>query len=132
MAAEPNGSYRQDAKDAKSVSSAHKNDAPEKPRKVRSRPKREKSVVETARELMQTLDSGKAKSQAQLARKMGLTGARVSQLLSLLRLSPQIQNYLVKTRDENGRISERRLRPLLRISSRKEQVREFRRMLAGI
>jgi len=50
----------------------HKDEAPTPARLVRKRPKREKSVIETARELQDVLDRGEARTQSELARQRGM------------------------------------------------------------
>ena len=63
------------------------------------------SIIEQARALENVRRSGAVKSFSELARKAGLTRHRARQLLRLLKLDPEIQNYIVKTRDENDRIT---------------------------
>ncbi|MFC1678942.1 hypothetical protein ACFL2T_01890 [Elusimicrobiota bacterium] len=108
----------------------HKDEAPTPAKAVRKRPKREKSVIETARELAHMLKRGEARTQSALARKVGMNRVRLTQYLNLLRLAAGIQHYLLKTKDNGGRIRERQLRPLVQIISKREQMRAFRRLCA--
>jgi len=72
------------------------------------------------------------KSRADLARELGITRARVTQVLGLLDLAPEIQEALLALGDQDAVrfLSEHRLRPLLRLADPAEQVREFERLLA--
>lgn len=58
------------------------------------------------------LDEGRVKSKAELARKVGIQGSRVTQLLYLTKLPPEVQTFLLKLDNpkEIRRYSERRLR----------------------
>lgn len=69
-------------------------------------------------------------SQADIARELGVTRARVSQIMGLLKLAPQIQKELLALQDQAAIrfFSERRLRPLLAIKGQRKQVVEFRKM----
>ncbi|MFC1522567.1 hypothetical protein ACFL6Y_09175 [Elusimicrobiota bacterium] len=91
-------------------------------RPVALKPWGSKSIIEVAQKCAQLLKTSKAKSQYDLARKMRMSRCRVLNLLSLLKLAPEIQDYLVKTRDNGGRIRERELRPLLRIGVKRKQL----------
>jgi len=72
------------------------------------------------------------KSRADLARELGITRARVTQVLGLLDLAPEIQEALLALDDPDAIhfLSERRLRPLLRFADPAEQVRKFEQLLA--
>jgi len=58
------------------------------------------------------------KSKAELARKIGVSRARVTQILNLINLAPEIRNYLNFTTDQNDlkTLTERRLRKEFPIS----------------
>ena len=73
------------------------------------------------------------KTRTDVARELGVSKARVTQVLGLLKLAPEVQNALLALRDQKPLrfFSERRLRPLTRISHPKKQVRAFRRMIAA-
>jgi hypothetical protein len=73
-------------------------------------------------------------SRADLARELGVSRARVTQVLSLLDLAPEIREALLALDDHQAIrfFSERRLRPLLRLADPQRQVRQFRRLLAGL
>lgn len=73
------------------------------------------------------LDQGVVDNQSQLARQVGLTPSRVTQLLNLLKLPPDIVQELGAARGhvEVTFFTERRLRRLTRLSSPKAQHRLF-------
>lgn len=70
------------------------------------------------------------KTQADIARELGITRARVSQVMKLLSLAPKIQNVLLNMDDQKAirYFSERRLRKLLTITKPTQQVREFNKI----
>ena len=62
------------------------------------------------------LDSGKAKSQADLAHRLGVSRARVTQMMNLLKLDEEIQEFILGLEDTDKRLkvlTERRLRSLV-------------------
>jgi len=63
------------------------------------------------------LDSGECSSAADLARKLGVSRARVSQVLNLLRLSPEVLDRIAALGDPvPGRgVTERKLRPIVEL-----------------
>lgn len=66
-----------------------------------------------------------------MAMELGITRARVSQIMGLLQLPEEIQKVLLGLNDQRAIrfFSERRIRPLLGIPEPVRQVREFNRML---
>ncbi|MCZ2846049.1 MAG: hypothetical protein O2U61_06110 [Candidatus Bathyarchaeota archaeon] len=70
------------------------------------------------------------KTQSDIAREMGITRARVSQIMALLKLAPAIQRELLALQDQRAIrfFSEHRLRPLLNIKEPSKQVQEFNKM----
>ena len=91
-------------------------------------------VVELRRKAIEwqaLLESGKIASQADIARQEGITRARVTQVISMLRLAPEIQQRILAFRETFHRpaITERALRPITAIEGRGEQLREFQRFL---
>ena len=103
------------------------------PRRGKLKPPREPRtppVVETLRRALEwrrELDAGEVASQAAIARREGVTRARVTQVLMLLRLAPDIQERMLSMpRSPNPpRISERVLRPITRIQDPEEQAVVF-------
>ena len=69
-------------------------------------------------------------NQSDIARDLGVTMARVSQVMSLLKLAPEIQKTLLGFEDHKmiKFFSEYRLKPLLTINSPDQQVKEFKKM----
>ena len=87
-------------------------------------------VVELLRKAIEwhaLLESGEASNQADIARREGITRARVTQVMGMLRLAPQIQQHVLSMRDMARRpaITERALRPIAQIDSPKEQLQAF-------
>ena len=68
------------------------------------------------------------KNAAELARKHGVSRARVSQLLSLLRLAPEILAYIDRLRGDEGclHVTERQLREIALLEDHREQHARFR------
>ena len=77
------------------------------------------------------LRDGQASNQAEAARKIGVSRSRITQLLNLTHLAKPIKNYLLKTKDGNGKIRERNLRPLTQLHKR-EQIQAFRRLVGTL
>ena len=76
--------------------------------------KRRRNPIILAREWKEALDRGEYKSQADLARKKGISRARVTQILSLLKLDAEVQEMVAKLGDpmRSGSVTERGLRGL--------------------
>jgi hypothetical protein len=74
------------------------------------------------------------KTQIALAKEMGVSRVRITQVMNLLKLAPEIQEWLLTLQNQKAIrfFSERRLRPLIQIEDPKQQVREFRRMLSQV
>jgi ParB-like chromosome segregation protein Spo0J len=70
------------------------------------------------------------KTQSDIAREMGISRARVSQIMALLKLAPEIQRELLALQEQRAIrfFSERRLRPLLNIKEPLKQIQEFNKM----
>jgi DNA-directed RNA polymerase sigma subunit (sigma70/sigma32) len=70
-------------------------------------------------------------NQSDIARDLGITRARVSHIMSLLKLAPEIQKTLLGFKDQKmiRFLSEYRLRPLLTINNPNQQVKEFKKMM---
>jgi hypothetical protein len=109
-----------------------KDKVPECARLVKPRHGYDKSIIEVARDCASMLEGGQARTHAELARKLELSRPAVTKFLALLSLAPEVQNYLVKTRDHNGMIRARHLRALLHIRDRHQQIKTFRVLLAEL
>jgi len=74
------------------------------------------------------------KTQADLAREMGVSRVRITQVMSLLRLAPEVQEQLLRLTDQQAIrfFSENRLRPLTQINDPQRQLEEFQKLLAQI
>ena len=84
-------------------------------------------LLKNARKWERLLDSGEVSSQAGIARSEGLTRARVTQILGLLRLPSEIQEVILslpKT-DRRPAITERALRPIVLLEDSRKQLEAF-------
>jgi len=91
-------------------------------------------VVELFRKALEwqaLLESGQVHNQAEIARREGITRARVTHLMGLLRLAPEIQQHILSMPDMVLRpaITERALRPIARIAQSKDQIHAFEQLL---
>jgi hypothetical protein len=70
------------------------------------------------------------KNNNELAEKEGFTRARVTQILNLLKLAPEIQEYLSKITDKEllRFFTERRLRKIAAIKDHKTQLKRFQKL----
>jgi len=78
------------------------------------------------------LESGEFSDKAEIARREGLSRARVTQIMSLLQLYPEIQNHILsmpKTANRSA-ITERSLRPIVQMNDYREQKEAFYELLA--
>lgn len=75
-------------------------------------------LLQMAIEWQRQLDAGEVETRAEIARREGVTRARVTQVMALLRLAPEIQEHILALSPlaERPRITERRLRPLTSLS----------------
>ena len=91
-------------------------------------------VVELLRKAIEwqaLLESGEAANQAEIAGREGITHARVTQVMGMLRLAPEIQAHVLSMPNMVRRpaITERALRPIAQIEERKEQLAAFSEIL---
>jgi hypothetical protein len=91
-------------------------------------------VVELLRKAIEwqaLLESGKITSQADIALQEGITRVRVTQVLGMLHLAPEIREKILSMPKAVHRpqITERVLRPICAISNFRDQLREFHRVL---
>jgi len=92
-------------------------------------------VVELLRKAIEwqtLLESGEMISQADIARREGVSRARVTQIMGMLRLAPEIQERILSMANGVGRpsLTERILRPFKTIAAQRDQIREFQGFLA--
>jgi hypothetical protein len=93
-------------------------------------------VVELLRKAIEwqaLLASGEAPNQAAIARREGITRARVTQVMGLLRLAPDIQQQILSLPDMVRRpvITERALRPIASLANQSDQRHHFQKLLTS-
>jgi len=95
---------------------------PPEPETVR-RPARVARMLALAHRLQRTIDSGEIQDRATLARQYGLTRARVTQLLNLTLLAPDIQEQVLALEAVDGLepLTERGIREVVAQTSWEEQ-----------
>ena len=91
-------------------------------------------VVELLRKAIkwrQQLDVGEVRNQTEIARQEGITRARVTQIMGMLRLAPEIRKRILSVPEIVGRppITERALRPIKAVTDHCQQIAEFERHL---
>ena len=91
-------------------------------------------VVELLRKAIEwkaLLESGQVATQADIACREGVTRARVTQIMGLLRLASEIQGKILALPDDfhSSSVTERILRPIGAVADQRNQVREFHRFL---
>lgn len=92
------------------------------------------ALLQLAYQMKGRLDENPGTSQTALAKEMEISRVRVTQILNLLRLAPEIQQYIMAmppTMAKRGAVTENRLRCLIGIHNRQLQVQEFRRLLGA-
>ena len=87
-------------------------------------------VVELLRKAIEwqgLIGSSEVSNQAEIARREGITQARVTLVMGLLRLAPGIQQQILSMHAVARRpaVTERALRPIARIQKEQEQIRLF-------
>ena len=87
-------------------------------------------MVETLRKALawrHELDSGAVATRAEIARREGLSRARVTQVMMLLRLAPDIQESILTLNEHPipTRLAEHALRPIACIEDPARQVKAF-------
>ena len=91
------------------------------------KPARVAMMLAFAHKLQQAIDNGEYEDRADAARKLGLTRARVSQLLDLTMLAPDIQEKILFMERVDGvePSSERALRDVISMVSWEEQRKQW-------
>jgi putative transposase len=100
-----------------------------KPKSRKPVAKRKNPIV-TAKEWKSTIENGESQSRADLARSLGVSRTRVTQVLNLLKLSPEVieaLEYLGESVPQTS-ISEHRLRELVELHP-EQQVKRLKEML---
>jgi DNA-directed RNA polymerase sigma subunit (sigma70/sigma32) len=90
-----------------------------------------KSPLMEAKRYQNLLNYPLINNQSDIARDLGITRARVSQVMSLLKLAPKIQKTLLDFKDQKmiRYFTEHRLRFLLTIDNSNQQVKKFKKMM---
>jgi len=98
------------------------------------RPARVAEMLALAHHLQSAIDRGHVSDRAAVARKLGLTRARVTQLLDLLLLAPQLQVAVLESEAVDGvePICERDLRAVTGVRDWQGQADRWRRATGGI
>jgi hypothetical protein len=91
-------------------------------------------VVELLRKAIEwkdLLESGKIANQAEIAHQEGITRSRVTQIMGMLRLAPEIQEKILVMPDaiHKSLLTERVLRPIGTITNYGNQILEFHKLL---
>ena len=88
-------------------------------------------LLRKALEWQALLESGDAANQAAIARREGITRARVTQVMGMLRLAPEIQEHVLSLPDMVRRpaISERALRPIAQLDQAGAQLDAFEQLI---
>ena len=98
-------------------------DTPTEPSATVRRPAKVARILALAHHVQRSIDSGAFSNQADVARKLGITRARITQLLDLLLLAPDIQEAILHLEAADGvePLSERHLREIVKLASWTEQ-----------
>ena len=87
------------------------------------------NYFEKARLYQNMLKNGKVKNIGELAEKEGVSKARISQIMSLRNLAPEIKNWLLEIADTtiipNLKITGKKLRQIATIRNHKQQIQKF-------
>jgi hypothetical protein len=105
--------------------------AAERPQIARPKARRTyRNPIFLAREWQEALDGEEVSSRAELARRLGVSRARVTQVLGLLTLSPMVIRTIEALGDplEKRTVTERQLRPIVKHEA-KDQERLVRKIL---
>jgi len=91
-------------------------------------------LLRKAIEWQALLESGRVRNQAEIARREGITRARVTQLMGLLRLAPEIQRHILSLPDmvRQPAITERALRPIAQMEDLAHQKAKFQELLGEV
>ena len=82
--------------------------------------------IKQALAMTQLLEAPEIRSKADIAKRLGISRARVTQTINLLKLAPEIRKHVLSLSDEEASFfTERRLRPLTQASSRETQLEAF-------
>jgi hypothetical protein len=90
-------------------------------------------LLRKAQEWRRLLDSKKVRTKAVIARREGISRARVTQVMGLLRLAPEIQHHILSMADSAVRpaITERALRPIAQMENSERQMAVLQQLASG-
>jgi len=105
-------------------------EAPTPPPDPVRRPARVAQMLALAHRLQAEIDRGDYRDRAELARQLGFTRARVSQILDLLMLAPDLQERILDLEavDDVEPLSERALRAVVKVERWDQQRRAWLRL----
>jgi hypothetical protein len=88
-------------------------------------------LLQMALEWQRQLDAGEVETQAAIARREGITRARVTQIMALLRLAPEIQEQILAIPETVARpnVSERALQPIAALENPAAQKAGFQELI---
>jgi DNA-directed RNA polymerase sigma subunit (sigma70/sigma32) len=90
-------------------------------------------TIVLAYQIEQAVRDGRTRDYAEVAKQIGMTRARVSQIMRLLRLPPALlETLLLADPMRCPRLTERQLRPLVAASPSIEQLEELERRLRDL
>jgi hypothetical protein len=87
-----------------------------------------------AKHYQKLIKQGVVKNKSELAKKEGVSRARITQILNLLKLAPEIQIYFANLieQDQQRFFTERRLRQIVRIKAHKTQMKKFQELKRNV
>lgn len=89
-------------------------------------------LLRQAYQLKERLEATYDLTQTDLARELGINRVRVTQMLNLLRLAPEIQQYILAmppTTTKRAEVTENKLRSLIGVQDHRLQVKKFHNLL---
>lgn len=111
-----------------------RNPAPPPPVVPRSRPAEVACMLALAHHLEEAIEQGKFRNRIDVARRLGIVDSRVTQILSLCHLAPDIQEDVLFFEVTRGAdlFSETELRKVARLLDWDEQCRAYARLRPGV
>ncbi len=84
-----------------------------------------------AYQIEQAIDEGRAKDYVDVSQQLCVTRARITQVMNLLLLAPEIQATILTEPHRVQHLSERQLRPITEEPEWRKQADMFKKLLAG-
>lgn len=106
---------------------------PERPRRGGGPARWLQHRIARARSYQHLLDTGEAASRTDLGRREGISHERVSEIMDVLRLAPEILEHIDRLAPDAaaGAITQKQLRQLARIADHDDQLAMFRRIVGA-